>query len=106
MAQRFEEVEHTADIAIRAFGGDLSELFANVAYGLACQIAETTGIEKNIEETIEITADDVEGLLVAFLEELLYLLERDGQYLPRLLCAGDQRFASNRNRPWRTVERS
>ena len=74
MTRRFEEVEHTADIAIRAFGSNLSELFANAAYGLACQLAEITDISKNVEETIEVTADDVEGLLVAFLEELLEFL--------------------------------
>ena len=35
----FEEIKHTADIAIRVWGRDLTELFANGAYDLACQLA-------------------------------------------------------------------
>jgi len=78
MSGRFVEVEHTADIAIRASGGNLSELFANAAYGLACQLAETANIEQTVEKRIEVTANDTEELLVTFLNELVYLLERDG----------------------------
>ena len=36
----FEAIEHTADIAIHVRGRDLAELFANAAYGMACQLAD------------------------------------------------------------------
>jgi len=77
MNKRFEEVEHTADIAIRVWGRQLDELFANAAYGMACQVAEIGGVDESVEQTIEVVADDLETLLVTFLGELLYLLERD-----------------------------
>jgi SHS2 domain-containing protein len=78
MKRRFEEIEHTADIAIRVWGRDLAELFANAAYGMACQTADVDTVERAIEHTIELQAYDAETLLVAWLGELLYLGERDG----------------------------
>ncbi len=74
---RFEEIEHTADIAIRVYGRDLPELFANAAYGMACQIAEPTTIPLTVEHQVHLEAPDVETLLVSWLGELLYLGERD-----------------------------
>jgi len=77
----FEEIEHTADIAIRVRGRSLAEMFANAAYGMACQIAghpaSTDAADETIERTIELTAYDAETLLVTWLGELLYLSERE-----------------------------
>lgn len=78
MNRRFEEIEHTADIAIRVWGRDLAGLFANAAYGMACQLADPTEVERTVERAIELEAYDAETLLVAWLGELLYLNERDG----------------------------
>ena len=78
MEKRFEEIEHTADIAIRVWGRDLAELFVNAAYGLACQLADPDAVERAIERTVALKAYDAETLLVTWLEELLYLGERDG----------------------------
>ena len=78
----FEEIEHTADIAIRVRGRSLAELFANAAYGMACQMAghpaSAGTVGETIERTIELTAYDAETLLVSWLGELLYLGEREG----------------------------
>ncbi len=73
----FEEIEHTADIAIRIRGRDLAELFANAAYGMACQLADPGAVVQTNEQQIELDGYDVETLLVSWLEELLYLGERD-----------------------------
>ncbi|MDY7075441.1 MAG: archease [Chloroflexota bacterium] len=78
MNERFEEIEHTADIAIRVRGRDLAELFANGAYGMACQLADPDVVDQTAERSIELDAYDAETLLVAWLGELLYLGERDG----------------------------
>jgi SHS2 domain-containing protein len=77
MDKRFEEVEHTADIAIRVWGRNLAELFANAAYGMACQLADLEGVDPTIVHSISLEAYDVETLLVTWLGELLYLGERD-----------------------------
>jgi SHS2 domain-containing protein len=77
MNRRFEEIEHTADIAIHVWGRDLAELFANAAYGMACQLADPDEVGQTVERAIELEAYDGETLLVAWLGELLYLGERD-----------------------------
>jgi SHS2 domain-containing protein len=78
MNSRFEEVDHTADIAIRVWGRDLAELFANGAYGMACQMADLDAVNQEVEHLIELEAYDAETLLVSWLGELLYVSERDG----------------------------
>jgi len=78
MAGHFEEIEHTADVAIRVWGDSLAELFAAAAYGMACQLADPGSITPIEERAIALEACDVETLLVAWLGELLYLDERDG----------------------------
>lgn len=75
--KRFDEVEHTADVAIRVWGDSLEELFANAAYGMAHQITELEDVEITTESEINLEAEDVELLLVEWLSELLYLGERE-----------------------------
>lgn len=78
MEKGFEEVEHTADIAIRVWGSDLAELFTNAAYGMACQLANAEVVVAETEREVQIEAEDLELLLVEWLSELLYLGEKDG----------------------------
>ncbi|MFO7916764.1 MAG: archease [Anaerolineae bacterium] len=76
MTKRFEEIEHTADIALRVWGKDLAELFANAAYGMASQLTDVEEVSPTHEEEIALEAEDTEILLVEWLSELLYLGER------------------------------
>lgn len=76
MGKRFEEVEHTADIALHIWGKDLADLFANAAYGMASQLTNVEEISPTDEERIALEAEDVEILLVDWLSELLYRGER------------------------------
>ena len=76
--RRFEEVEHTADLAIRVRGRTLADLFANAACGMAAQVAVPRDVAPTVTEQINLEAQDVETLLVAWLGELLYLGERQG----------------------------
>ena len=52
MPGRFEEIEHTADIAIRVWGSDLAELFANAAYGMACQQADLDDVDCTVRHSV------------------------------------------------------
>jgi len=78
-ARRYEEVEHTADAAIRAYGRDLPELFANAAYGMFDLLADTEKLHPTIEREVSLEAPDLETLLVDWLGELLYLREAHGE---------------------------
>jgi SHS2 domain-containing protein len=78
MDRGFEEIPHTADVAIRVWGRDLAELFTNAARGMAWLLVDPDTVEPTVEVPLELSAYDTETLLVTWLGELLYLNERDG----------------------------
>jgi SHS2 domain-containing protein len=71
----FEEIEHTADWAIRVRGRDLSELFASAARGMFSLITDLSRIDIQREIELDLRAVDMETLLVDWLNELLFLSE-------------------------------
>ena len=79
----FQETPHTADCALRVWAPDLISLFIEAALGMN-QIsgAEILGSGRILRPAL-LHADDTEGLLVAFLSELLYLQENE-----QLVCDG------------------
>jgi SHS2 domain-containing protein len=74
----FEEIEHTADWAIHVRAKDFGGLLLNAALGMLNTMGLSTDVV--LEDELELTVDgiDREDLLVRWLEELLYILERDG----------------------------
>lgn len=70
-----EEIEHTADWAIRVRGSNLAELFVRAARGMFGLMVGEREIEVSIERTIALRAFDAETLLIGWLNELLYLNE-------------------------------
>lgn len=73
--RRYEFVEHTADVIIRAYGDTLEDAFAEAAQGMFDIITDSTPVErqKPIEFTVE--AIDRESLLVNFLSRLIAIHE-------------------------------
>ena len=74
---RFEIIDHTADIGIRAYGKGLGEVFANAAYGMFSIITDLNKVYDDICHDIEVEASDVEELLVSWLNELLYVFDTE-----------------------------
>ncbi len=71
----FEVIDHTADVGIIARGETLAEAFANVATGMFSLMVELGEVAEREERRVSVQAADLEGLLVAWLSELLYILE-------------------------------
>ena len=72
----FEEVEHTADHAIRVFGANLDEFLLNAARGMnSLMAAQPVSGTDHQEKYVEIEAIDTESLLVEWLSELVYWAE-------------------------------
>ncbi len=70
--KRYEEIPHTADVAIRAYGKDLRELFSNAAFGMFDIIADLSGLKKTVSMDVNLEAPSPEELLISWLGELLY----------------------------------
>ena len=72
----FEEIEHTADRALRIYGSDLEELLLNAARGMYHIMAPQHSTNAELQEKfVKIEAMDAESLLVDWLSELAYWAE-------------------------------
>jgi protein archease len=76
--QPFEVIEHTADVGIIAYGRSLEELFANAAVGMMSFLIDLASVRLIQQRTVTADADNREVLLIAWLNELLVLLNADG----------------------------
>jgi SHS2 domain-containing protein len=73
MKPRYEQLEHTADLALRVYGRTLRQLFANAAYAMFSQLANLERIVPTVQREVSVEGIDYESLLVNWLNELLYL---------------------------------
>jgi SHS2 domain-containing protein len=81
----FELLEHTADVGVRARGATLEEAFEQAALGLAEVLGARRpgpsppgGARGREAVAVEVTAGDTGGLLVDWLNEVLWLHETRG----------------------------
>ena len=76
-----EEIEHTADWAIRVRAQKLSSLFEKAAKGMVDLIGRVGDESGLMARPITLQAADLETLLVSWLEELLFILETENLLL-------------------------
>lgn len=72
---RYELLNHTADVFVRAYGKNRAEMFESAAQALFDQIADLSTVQPVGAVRIELEGTDHGRLLVDFLTELLYLHE-------------------------------
>jgi len=70
--KRYEVIDHTADIGIKAYGKDLKELFINAAYGMFGILADLKNVRAKEQLAIKLEAPNIEELFLSWLSELLY----------------------------------
>jgi len=67
----FEFLEHTADAYIAAYGRDLAEAFENAALAMFNVMTEVERVSPEVEDYVEVVAEDEYALLYSWLEALL-----------------------------------
>ena len=75
---RWQEIEHTADLALHLWADDLPDLFATAARGMFTFIVADAAAAPTRAMTVTLDALDVETLLIDWLNELLYWIEIAG----------------------------
>lgn len=70
--KKFEAIGHTADAGIKAYGETKEEMFKNAARAMFNMLADLKEVKMRSSLDLEVTANNVEELLVAWLRELLY----------------------------------
>jgi SHS2 domain-containing protein len=80
---KFEFLEHTADVYVRAFGSSMEEAYGNAALAMFETMTDTGKIAQTKQETIEVEAEDQYALLYNWLEALLVKFETEGMLFNR-----------------------
>lgn len=75
---RYQEIEHTADRALKVWGRELADLFAGAACGMYGMMADIDGLVATGWREISLEGLDHEALLVDWLNELLFVTEAEG----------------------------
>jgi SHS2 domain-containing protein len=89
--KRYEVIDHTADLMIKAYGNTLEECFANAGYALFDQTVDLSGIGPAEVFGVGVFGDSDEDLLYSFLSELLFIEDCEGV----ILCELNVQFVEN-----------
>jgi SHS2 domain-containing protein len=74
---KFEFLEHTADVYVRAHGKNMEEAYENAALSMFETMTDTDKIAQTQEESVEVEAEDQYALLYNWLEALLVKFETE-----------------------------
>jgi SHS2 domain-containing protein len=74
----FDFLEHTADAYIAAYGKTLAEAFENAARAMFEVMTEVEKVSPEVEDHVEVEAEDEYALLYGWLEALLAKFDTDG----------------------------
>jgi SHS2 domain-containing protein len=77
----FELAYHTADLAVKAWGANLPELFQSMLDGYRFLLAGDANVDAGDSRQFSIEAPDIESLLVRFCNKLIFLFDTES-FLP------------------------
>ncbi|MCX8034080.1 MAG: archease [Thermodesulfovibrio sp.] len=81
---KYRIIDVSGDVGIRAEGSSLEECFINSALGLYSLITDIDSVEPAEEKEINLREDNLETLLVSFLNELIFQFDTYG-FIGKLL---------------------
>jgi len=74
----FDVLDISGDAGLRAYGQTLQELFVNAAMGMYSLITDPEAIREERDITVDIESLSLDGLLVAWLNELIFHFDAYG----------------------------
>jgi SHS2 domain-containing protein len=74
----FETVDISGDAGIKAYGQTVEEVFVNSAVGMYNLITDLNGIREEKEVPVDVESHSLEGLIVSWLNELIFLFDTFG----------------------------
>jgi SHS2 domain-containing protein len=75
---KYEFIDISGDAGLKIFGADLREVFIHGAMGFYSLITDAENVRPIEERRITMSADDREGLLIQWLNELVFLFDAYG----------------------------
>ena len=81
MLEKYEFINHTADIGIKVKGESLKDLFSNAGYAMFDILVEIKDVKPEENLTVKIPGGQIEDILANWLRELLLKFNIDGWVL-------------------------
>lgn len=78
MGPFYRIIDHTADIGIEVFAPTLDDIFTRSGLAMCDLMFGVESVGRDLERTISVEGDGVEELLVAWLNDLLYIYAVEG----------------------------
>jgi len=75
---QFEVLDISGDTGIKAYGKTVSEAYANAGIGMYSLITDINSVDEKESVEIELSGDSPEGVLVAYLNELIFRFDTHG----------------------------
>jgi SHS2 domain-containing protein len=75
---QFEVLDISGDTGIKAYGKTVSEAYANAGIGMYSLITDISGVDERESVELELSGDSPEGVLVAYLNELIFRFDTHG----------------------------
>lgn len=76
--EKYRYFDHTGDVGVEVFGENLAALFRHAGEAFTDIVTDADTVRTQEEKTIELQADNVEELLVGWLNELVFLFDTQG----------------------------
>ncbi|EUB55160.1 Protein archease [Echinococcus granulosus] len=84
--QKFEYLDHTADVQLHAWGADTKEAFEQVAMAMfGYMTTNYDSIDMTRSLKVEASGNDMKSLLFQFLDEWLFAFSADEFFFPRVI---------------------
>jgi SHS2 domain-containing protein len=74
----FEVIDISGDVGLRSYGKSLKEAFLNAALGMTSLITDLDAIEEKKTLTVSVESHSRDGLLVAWMNELIFHFDTYG----------------------------
>ena len=74
----FETIDISGDVGLKIYGETLETLFENAAKGLYSLITDPSKVESDSSISVTAEGDNMESLLIAFLNELIFHFDTNG----------------------------
>lgn len=78
MSKKYEPLDISGDIGLKAYGGAIDEVFINAAVGMYSLITNINLIEEKKSIDLVIESSSIENLLVSWLNELIFHFDTYG----------------------------
>ncbi|RUS69203.1 hypothetical protein EGW08_023035 [Elysia chlorotica] len=84
--EKFEYLDHTADVQLHAWGADLKESYEQVAMAMFNYMTtDYSKVEMKHVYEVEVSGEDLLSLLYQFLDEFLFIFSAEPFYIPRVV---------------------